>query len=97
MPIAAFSPLLQCTAWPLSLAMAECSGWNPLPISLWLQGMISVVSHAAETHFNLVLDTVTAFTRDRFYETSTGWKVKDPGFHSLAFRFLTLFSLLHLL
>ncbi|KAK2518864.1 hypothetical protein Q9233_012269 [Columba guinea] len=38
------------------------------------QGMISVVSHAAETHFNLVLDTVTAFTRDRFYETSTGWK-----------------------
>ncbi|XP_065704327.1 maestro heat-like repeat-containing protein family member 2B isoform X3 [Patagioenas fasciata] len=38
------------------------------------QGMISVVSHAAETHFNLVLDTVTALTRDRFYETSMGWK-----------------------
>ncbi|KAK2518866.1 hypothetical protein Q9233_012271 [Columba guinea] len=42
------------------------------------QGMISVVSHAAETHFNLVLDTVTAFTRDRFYETSTGWKARLP-------------------
>ncbi|KAK2518870.1 hypothetical protein Q9233_012275 [Columba guinea] len=42
------------------------------------QGMISVVSHAAETHFNLVLDTVTAFTRDRFYETSTGWKAQLP-------------------
>ncbi|OPJ70755.1 hypothetical protein AV530_007018 [Patagioenas fasciata monilis] len=38
------------------------------------QGMISVVSHAANIHFNLVLDTVSAFTRDRFYETSTGWK-----------------------
>ncbi|XP_071664473.1 uncharacterized protein [Patagioenas fasciata] len=61
------------------------------------QGMISVVSHAAETHFNLVLDTVTALTRDRFYETSMGWKVKDPGFRSLTFLFLTLFSLLHLL
>ncbi|KAK2527217.1 hypothetical protein Q9966_010437 [Columba livia] len=68
----------QRPAWPLSLAMAECSGWSPLPISLWLQGMISVVSHAAETHFNLVLDTVTAFTRDRFYETSTGWKAQLP-------------------
>ncbi|KAK2518867.1 hypothetical protein Q9233_012272 [Columba guinea] len=42
------------------------------------QGMISVVSHAAETHFNLVLDTVTAFTRDRFYETSMGWKARLP-------------------
>ncbi|KAK2518879.1 hypothetical protein Q9233_012284 [Columba guinea] len=42
------------------------------------QGMISVVSHAAETHFNLVLDTVIAFTRDRFYETYTGWKAQLP-------------------
>ncbi|XP_065486175.1 maestro heat-like repeat-containing protein family member 2B isoform X1 [Caloenas nicobarica] len=42
------------------------------------QGMISVVSHVAETHFNLVLDTVTAFTRDGFDETSTGWKAQPP-------------------
>ncbi|OPJ70753.1 hypothetical protein AV530_007016 [Patagioenas fasciata monilis] len=42
------------------------------------QGVISVVSHAADTHFNLVLDTVTTFTRDRFYETSTGWKAQPP-------------------
>ncbi|KAM6032737.1 maestro heat-like repeat-containing protein family member 2B [Theristicus caerulescens] len=44
------------------------------------QGMISVVSHAAESHFRLVLDTVTmfsaAFTRDCFYQTSTGWKAQ---------------------
>ncbi|XP_075583531.1 maestro heat-like repeat-containing protein family member 2B [Pelecanus crispus] len=44
------------------------------------QGMISVVSHAAESHFHLVLDTVTmfsaAFTRGWFYQTSTGWKVQ---------------------
>ncbi|KAM6033066.1 maestro heat-like repeat-containing protein family member 2B [Theristicus caerulescens] len=44
------------------------------------QGMISVVSRAAESHFHLVLDTVTmfsaAFTRGCFYQTSTGWKVQ---------------------
>ncbi|XP_075581329.1 maestro heat-like repeat-containing protein family member 2B [Pelecanus crispus] len=44
------------------------------------QGMISVVSHAAESHFHLVLDKVTmfsaAFTRGWFCQTSTGWKVQ---------------------
>ncbi|KAK4806676.1 hypothetical protein QYF61_027677 [Mycteria americana] len=42
------------------------------------QGIISVVSHAAESHFHLVLDTVfsATFTRGWFYETSTGWKVQ---------------------
>ena len=69
--------------------MAECLGWNRLPVSLWLQGMISVVSHAAESHFHLVLDTMTmfsaAFTRGWFYQTSMGWKVKDPGLCCLAF------------
>ncbi|XP_072703742.1 maestro heat-like repeat-containing protein family member 2B [Ciconia boyciana] len=42
------------------------------------QGMISVVSHAAESHFHLVLDTVfsATFTRGWFYQTSTGWKVQ---------------------
>ncbi|KAM6044703.1 maestro heat-like repeat-containing protein family member 2B [Theristicus caerulescens] len=44
------------------------------------QGMISVVSRAAESHFHLVLDMVTmfstAFTRGCFYQTSTGWKVQ---------------------
>ncbi|XP_072703741.1 maestro heat-like repeat-containing protein family member 2B [Ciconia boyciana] len=43
------------------------------------QGMISVVSHAAESHFHLVLDTVfsATFTRGWFYQTSTGWKVQQ--------------------
>ncbi|XP_059685558.1 maestro heat-like repeat-containing protein family member 2B, partial [Gavia stellata] len=45
------------------------------------QGMISVVSHAAESHFHLVLDTVTvfsaAFTGDGFSQTSMGWKVQQ--------------------
>ncbi|XP_075287185.1 maestro heat-like repeat-containing protein family member 2B [Opisthocomus hoazin] len=43
------------------------------------QGMISVVSRAAENHFHLVLDTVTmfssAFTGDWLCQTSTGWKL----------------------
>ena len=77
--------------------MAECLGWSRLPISLWLQGMVSVVSYAAESHFHLVLDTVTmfsaAFTRDGFYQTSTGWEVKDPGFCCLAFLFWPSFHL----
>ncbi|KAK4817743.1 hypothetical protein QYF61_026966 [Mycteria americana] len=45
------------------------------------QGMISVVSHAAESHFHLVLDTVTmftaTFTRDWFYQNSMVWKVQQ--------------------
>ncbi|XP_075287195.1 maestro heat-like repeat-containing protein family member 2B [Opisthocomus hoazin] len=45
------------------------------------QGMISVVSRAAENHFHLVLDTVTmfssAFTGDWLCQTSTGWKVQQ--------------------
>ncbi|KAM6234891.1 maestro heat-like repeat-containing protein family member 2B [Spheniscus humboldti] len=50
---------------------------NPVELSE-AQGMIFVVSHAAKSHFHLVLDTVTmftaAFTRDWFYQTSMGWK-----------------------
>ncbi|XP_074681922.1 maestro heat-like repeat-containing protein family member 2B [Strix aluco] len=50
---------------------------NPVELSE-AQGMVSVVSYAAESHFHLVLDTVTmfsaAFTRDGFYQTSTGWE-----------------------
>ncbi|XP_072731086.1 maestro heat-like repeat-containing protein family member 2B [Ciconia boyciana] len=42
------------------------------------QGMISVVSHTAESHFHLVLDTVTmftaTFTRNWFYQNSMVWK-----------------------
>ena len=61
--------------------------------------MISVVARAAENHFHLVLDTVTMFsaalTRDWFYQTSMGWKVKDPGF-CLPFLFLAFFPLLQL-
>ncbi|KAM6225550.1 maestro heat-like repeat-containing protein family member 2B [Spheniscus humboldti] len=53
---------------------------NPVELSE-AQGMISVVSHTAESHFHLVLDTVTMFsapfTRDWFYQTSTGWKVRQ--------------------
>lgn len=94
-PVAAIPPLLQRPAWPLSLATAECLGWSRLPVSLWLQGMIFVVSHTAKSHFHLVLDTVTmfaaAFTRDRFYQTSLGWKVKDAGFCCLAFLFWPYF------
>ncbi|XP_074726372.1 maestro heat-like repeat-containing protein family member 2B [Strix uralensis] len=52
---------------------------NPVELSE-AQGMVSVVSYAAESHFHLVLDTVTmfsaAFTRDGFYQTSTGWEVQ---------------------
>ncbi|KAM6106976.1 maestro heat-like repeat-containing protein family member 2B [Phoenicopterus ruber ruber] len=52
---------------------------NPVELSE-AQGMISVVSHAAESHFHLVLDTVTMFsaalTRDWLYQTSTGWKAR---------------------
>ncbi|XP_050770644.1 maestro heat-like repeat-containing protein family member 2B [Gymnogyps californianus] len=52
---------------------------NPVELSE-AQGMISVVSHAAERHFHLVLDTMTmfsaAFTRGWFYQTSMGWKVQ---------------------
>ncbi|XP_074930909.1 maestro heat-like repeat-containing protein family member 2B [Phalacrocorax aristotelis] len=71
---------------------------NPVELSE-VQGMISVVAHAAENHFHLVLDTVTMFsaalTRDWFYQTSMGWKVKDPGF-CLPFLFLAFFPLLRL-
>ncbi|KAM9264313.1 maestro heat-like repeat-containing protein family member 2B [Morus bassanus] len=53
---------------------------NPVELSE-AQGMISVVSHAAENHFHLVLDTVTTFsaslTRDWFCQTSMGWKVQE--------------------
>ncbi|XP_059691036.1 maestro heat-like repeat-containing protein family member 2B [Gavia stellata] len=53
---------------------------NPVQLSE-AQGMISVVSHTAESHFHLVLDTVnmfsTAFTRGWFYQTSMGWKVQQ--------------------
>ena len=49
------------------------------------------MSRAAENHFHLVLDTVTmfssAFTGDWLCQTSTGWKVNDPGFCCLAFHF----------
>ncbi|XP_074995168.1 maestro heat-like repeat-containing protein family member 2B [Calonectris borealis] len=52
---------------------------NPVELSE-AQGMISVVSHAAENHFHLVLDAVTmfsdAFTRAWFRQTSTGRKVQ---------------------
>ncbi|CAM9960297.1 unnamed protein product [Bubo scandiacus] len=52
---------------------------NPVELSE-AQGMVSVVSYAAESHFHLVLDTVTmfsaAFTRDGFYQTSTGLEVQ---------------------
>ncbi|XP_076214435.1 maestro heat-like repeat-containing protein family member 2B [Aptenodytes patagonicus] len=52
---------------------------NPVELSE-AQGMIFVVSHAAKSHFHLVLDTVTmftaAFTRDWFYQTSMGWKIQ---------------------
>ncbi|XP_026719765.1 maestro heat-like repeat-containing protein family member 2B [Athene cunicularia] len=52
---------------------------NPMELSE-AQGMVSVVSHAAESHFDLVLDTVTTFSadliRDGFCKTSTGWKVQ---------------------
>ncbi|XP_064330764.1 maestro heat-like repeat-containing protein family member 2B [Phalacrocorax carbo] len=71
---------------------------NPVELSE-VQGMISVVARAAEEHFHLVLDTVTMFsaalTRDWFYQTSMGWKVKDPGF-CLLFLFLAFFPLLRL-
>ncbi|NXW52361.1 MRO2B protein, partial [Nyctiprogne leucopyga] len=43
---------------------------NPLELSE-AQGMISVVSHAAESHFHLVLDTVTMFS------ASMDWKVQQ--------------------
>ncbi|XP_052655740.1 maestro heat-like repeat-containing protein family member 2B [Harpia harpyja] len=52
---------------------------NPVELSE-AKGMISVVSHAAESHFHLVLGTVTmfsaTFTRDWSYQASTGWKVQ---------------------
>ncbi|XP_049666562.1 maestro heat-like repeat-containing protein family member 2B [Accipiter gentilis] len=52
---------------------------NPVELSE-AKGMISVVSHAAESHFYLILDRVTlfsaAFTRDWSYQGSTGWKVQ---------------------
>ncbi|XP_069634059.1 maestro heat-like repeat-containing protein family member 2B isoform X5 [Haliaeetus albicilla] len=52
---------------------------NPVELSE-AKGMISVVSHAAESHFHLVLDTVTMFsaavTRDWSCQGSTGWKVQ---------------------
>lgn len=57
--------------------------------------MISVVSHAAESHFYLILDRVTlfsaAFTRDWSYQGSTGWKVKERGACWLAFLFWASF------
>ncbi|XP_059679369.1 maestro heat-like repeat-containing protein family member 2B [Gavia stellata] len=53
---------------------------NPMELSE-AQGMISVVSHAAQSHFHLVLDAVmmfsTASTRDGFSQTSMGWKVQQ--------------------
>ncbi|XP_074878081.1 maestro heat-like repeat-containing protein family member 2B [Buteo buteo] len=52
---------------------------NPVELSE-AKGMISVVSHAAESHFHLVLGTVTmfsaAFTRDWSRQASTGWEVQ---------------------
>ncbi|XP_052655736.1 maestro heat-like repeat-containing protein family member 2B [Harpia harpyja] len=52
---------------------------NPVELSE-AKGMISVVSHAAESHFHLVLGTVTmfsaTFTRNWSYQASTGWKVQ---------------------
>ncbi|XP_059679384.1 maestro heat-like repeat-containing protein family member 2B [Gavia stellata] len=53
---------------------------NPMELSE-AQGMISVVSHAAESHFHLVLDAVMMFsaasTIDGFSQTSMGWKVQQ--------------------
>ncbi|XP_040977780.1 maestro heat-like repeat-containing protein family member 2A [Aquila chrysaetos chrysaetos] len=50
---------------------------NPVELSE-AKGMISVVSHAAESHFYLLLGTLTmfsaAFTRGWAYQASTGWK-----------------------
>ncbi|XP_040977781.1 maestro heat-like repeat-containing protein family member 2B [Aquila chrysaetos chrysaetos] len=52
---------------------------NPVELSE-AKGMISVVSHAAESHFCLLLGTLTmfsaAFTRGWAYQASTGWKVE---------------------
>ncbi|XP_074882818.1 uncharacterized protein LOC142030481 [Buteo buteo] len=53
---------------------------NPVELSE-AKGMISVVSHAAESHFHLVLGTVTmfsaAFTKDWSRQASTGWEVRE--------------------
>ncbi|XP_059679382.1 maestro heat-like repeat-containing protein family member 2B [Gavia stellata] len=53
---------------------------NPMELSE-AQGMISVVSHAAQSHFHLVLDAVMMFsaasTIDGFSQTSMGWKVQQ--------------------
>ncbi|KAK2518873.1 hypothetical protein Q9233_012278 [Columba guinea] len=66
--------LIEDETWSVGLSQQLSRQLGSSAPGSWQKGMISVVSHAAETHFNLVLDTVTAFTRDRFYETSTGWK-----------------------
>ncbi|XP_054254992.1 maestro heat-like repeat-containing protein family member 2B, partial [Indicator indicator] len=46
-----------------------------------VQAVVSVVSHAAEGHFHLVLDTVmmfsAAFTRGHLRQTATGWTVRQ--------------------
>ncbi|XP_054024596.1 maestro heat-like repeat-containing protein family member 2B [Dryobates pubescens] len=45
------------------------------------QGVVSAVSHAAEGHFHLVLDTVLMFsaavTRGQLHQTATGWTVRQ--------------------
>ncbi|KAK2518882.1 hypothetical protein Q9233_012287 [Columba guinea] len=70
--------LIEDETWSVGLSQQLRRQLGSSAPGSWQKGMISVVSHAAETHFNLVLDTVIAFTRDRFYETYTGWKAQLP-------------------
>ncbi|KAM6106983.1 LOW QUALITY PROTEIN: maestro heat-like repeat-containing protein family member 2B [Phoenicopterus ruber ruber] len=67
-------------AWMVGLSQELSQQLGSSAPSSWEKGMISVVSHAAESHFHLVLDTVTMFsaalTRDWLYQTSTGWKAR---------------------
>lgn len=69
--------------------MTERLGLCQLSLGLLLQGIISLVCQAADSHFRLALETFTTFAATlcnaQCFGASRRKKVKRLGFHSLAF------------